>query len=315
MERFILSDYVQGMIILAIINTIFALSLNLVVGYNGQFSLGHAGFLAVGAYTGAILLKTFSIPFYFAVPLAGLMAGFGGLLVGYPSLRLRGDYLAIATLGFAEIIRILILNGGDFTGGPSGFKYIPGYTAILGLQGDPFRKMVILLGFFIVLLMAITVLVSNYLNSIYGRNIVAIREDELAASTFGVNVIRYKLENFIIGAFLAGIAGSLFAYYQQIITPKTFEFLKSVEVLLMVVLGGQGSITGTYLGAGILTILPEALRIVPPNLQFLKDLRLVFYSLFLIVFMIFRPTGLFGYSELPFSKLFRRFRRGSVNLR
>ncbi|MGE5507077.1 MAG: branched-chain amino acid ABC transporter permease [Chitinophagales bacterium] len=267
--------YYNGILTLIMINIILAVSLNLINGITGQFSIGHAGFMAVGAYVSAMLSINAHWPFW-AVLVSGMAAAaVMGLVVGIPSLRLKGDYLAIATLGFGEIIRVIIVNL-DVTGGPRGLPGIPFKTSFFIAEG---------------LALLTVLLVVNLVNSAHGRAMLAIREDEIAAETMGVNATRFKVTAFTIGASLAGLAGGLYAHYMMFIDPKSFGFFKSIEILTMIVLGGLGSITGAILSAAVLTYLPELLR------QFAM-LRMVIYSALLIVMMLVRPQGLLGTWEV-----------------
>ncbi|MGH8046408.1 MAG: branched-chain amino acid ABC transporter permease [Chthoniobacterales bacterium] len=281
-----IDDYVLNVLILIGINIILAVSLNLVNGHTGQFSLGHAGFMAVGAYassaitlfTGPSLLKILgdgtagtSLLFLLALALGGAAAAFIGLLVGIPSLRLRGDYLAIVTLGFGEIIRVVIQNTGAL-GGALGRGGIPPYTNF----------------FWTYALAAITIyVIANLVNSTYGRGFLAVRDDEVAAEAMGINTTKYKVNAFVIGAFFAGIAGGLYAHFITYITPEGFNFLKSIEIVVMVILGGMGSTLGVVLAAILLTVLNEKLR------DF-EQYRMIIFALLLIVMMIARPQGLLG---------------------
>ena len=288
-----IDDYVLNVLIFIGINIILAASLNLVNGHTGQFSLGHAGFMAAGAYasstvtlflgpkilaaTGSSTAAT-SLLFLLALGFGGLVAALIGLLVGIPSLRLRGDYLAIVTLGFGEIIRVVIQNT-DALGGSLGLNGIPAYTNF----------------FWTYALAAVTVyVIANLVNSTYGRGFLAVRDDEVAAEAMGINTTKYKVNAFVIGAFFAGIAGGLYAHFNSFITPEGFNFLKSVEIVVMVILGGMGSTLGVVLAAILLTVLNEFLR------QF-EEYRMIIFSLLLIVMMIARPQGLLG--------SFRGFRR------
>ena len=293
MEKFgfqFVNRYYKGILILTFINIILAVSLNLINGITGLFSIGHAGFMAVGAYVSALLsinmgqwgflppqIQAF-IRFPFVLLMGGLAAALAGLLIGIPTLRLRGDYLAIATLGFGEIIRVVALNL-NITRGARGIPGIPNHTNFWWAE------------FFAV---ATVVIIWNIVRSNHGRAMVAIREDEMAAEAMGVNITYYKVLSFTIGAFFAGLAGGLFAHYLSYIAPRSFEFLKTIEILLMVVLGGLGSITGSVLAAIVLTALPEVLR-------FLQAYRMVIYAGTLILLMIFRPQGLFGRAEVDLS--------------
>jgi len=293
------NPYIFQILILCGINIILAVSLNLVNGFTGQFSIGHAGFMAIGGYTSAALTfylgsrvlagaASAGLPASVAVPaffvgsliVGGAVSAVAGFLVGLPSLRLRGDYLAIVTLGFGEIIRVAILNI-DAIGGARGLADIPRYT-----------------NFFWVAFFALVtvVFVRNLTTSSHGRAFLSVREDEIAAEALGINTTHYKVVAFVIGAFFAGVAGGLFGHYLMYLHTNSFTFMKSFEVVIMVVLGGMGSITGSIIAAIILTILPEALRPV-------KEFRMVIYSGLLIFLMIARPQGLLGMRELSLSTL------------
>jgi len=253
------------------INIILALGLNLITGVTGQLSMGHAGFMSIGAYTSAILSTHYNLPFYQVLLAGAFMAAFFGFLIGIPTLRLEGDYLAMVTIGFAEIIRVFFLN------------FEPGGKAI-GLSGIPQHTT-----FSVVWLLVILVIILNtrLLYSRYGRALYAIRENEIAAEASGINITRLKVMAFTIGAFLGGLGGGLYSHYMYYINPQDFGFMKSIELLNMVVLGGMGSITGTIFGTIILTLAPEMLRIV-------AEYRLLFYGALLVILMIFRPNGLLG---------------------
>ncbi|MBC7319964.1 branched-chain amino acid ABC transporter permease [bacterium] len=273
-----INPYYFQIIIFAGINIVLAVSLNVINGLCGQFSLGHAGFMAVGAYFSSFLTFYYHTSFPLALIAGGILAGLIGLGVGIPTLRLRGDYLAIATLGMGEIIRVILFNL-DIVGGARGFPGIPKYT-----------------NFFWVYLVVLIVLVSSYnlLKSPQGRAILSIREDEIASEAMGVNTTQFKIFAFIFGAFWAGVAGGLWAHYLQFLHPSSFTFMKSVEVLVMIVLGGLGSISGVTISAVFLTILPELLRYVKVLFNTTVDPRMVIYSLLLILTMLLRPQGLLG---------------------
>jgi len=273
-----ISPYYLQIIIFSGINVILAVSLNVINGLCGQFSLGHAGFMAVGAYFSSFLTFYYRVPFPIALILGGILAGIVGLGVGIPTLRLRGDYLAIATLGMGEIIRVILFNL-DIVGGARGFPGIPKYT-----------------NFFWVYLAVAVVLISSYnlLRSPQGRAILSIREDEIASEAMGVDTTRFKIFAFIFGSFWAGVAGGLWAHYLQFLHPSSFTFMKSVEVLVMVVLGGLGNISGAAVSAVFLTFLPEALRYIKVIFNTTVDPRMVIYSLILILTMLLRPQGLLG---------------------
>lgn len=282
-----LNNYYIQIITFAGINIILAVSLNLINGITGQLSLGHAGFMSIGGYAASVASLNLGLPFFLALLVGGIAAAVAGVIIGFPTLRLKGDYLAITTLGFGEIIRVIFINI-DFVGGSRGLMGIPQKTT-----------------FDIVYLMAIiTVLVViNLINSTHGRALKSIREDEIAASAMGINTTKYKIIAFAVAALFAGIAGGLYAHYFMYINPKSFDFLKSMDIVIMVVMGGMGSIIGSILAAIVLTILPEALR------QF-SDYRMVIYSLALILLMIYKPTGLFGTRELSVSGIFNKFKKG-----
>ncbi len=274
-------------LILIGINIILASSLNLINGFTGQFSIGHAGFMAVGAYVSAVLSVKFELPFLLAILGGAAGAGLLGFLIGLPTLRLKGDYLAIATLGLGEIIRICILNI-QYVGGASGFMGIPRYTNFAWV----FALTVVTL-----------FVIKNLINSTHGRACIAIRENEIAAESMGVDTTRYKVMAFTIGAFFAGVAGALFSHYFYIAHPASFTFMKSFDILTIVVLGGLGSLTGSVTAAVLLTFVSAALAGYP-------EWRMVIYSLMLIILMIYRPQGLFGNKELSMATFGRLFGGG-----
>ena len=268
------------------INIILAVGLNLIVGFSGQFSLGHAGFMAIGAYAAAIIgSRSATYPAFFAAMVLGaLIAGAVALVVGIPTLRLKGDYLAIATLGVSEIIRILIINGGDLTNGAAGILGIPAFTN---------WQMVY---FFVVIT---TILTINFLRSPIGRATLSVREDEIAAESVGVNTTKIKVIAFVFGAMTASIAGSLQAGFIGSVVPKDYTFINSINVLIIVVFGGLVSMTGTIVAAIVLGILNMVLQNV-------ASIRMIIYSLALILVMIFRPGGLLGTWELSLSRFFKK---------
>ncbi len=278
---------------------ILATGLNLINGVCGQFSLGHAGLWAVGAYVGAAYSVYFPLPvpdfvnLFISCILGMISAGAAGALVGIPCLRLKGDYLAIATLGFGEIIRILIVNM-DVVGGPRGFTNIPKWSHLGWVY------------MWVAICLIVTV---NLLRSTHGRAIVSIREDEIAAESMGINTFKYKTLAFVVGSAMAGVAGPLFAHSQQFLHPSNFTFMWSVIILLMVILGGLGSVTGSVIGAVILTLLPEALRFFGTTVS---EWRMVIYSLLLIFLMLWRPSGIFGKHELNLTKFWAKKEGGSA---
>jgi branched-chain amino acid transport system permease protein len=293
--------YYLGISIDIAINIILAVSLNLINGHTGQFSLGHAGFMAVGAYTAASLTWLMSAAsqspvvsaLLFAVALffGGALAAGAGLAVGVPSLRLRGAYLAIVTLGFGEIIRVFLQTtdtlsrktGGDGViarmfenmGGASGMKGIATLTN-LGWAWA---------------LAAVTVfVVAALVNSTYGRGFIAVHDDEVAAGAMGINPTRYKVTAFVIGAFFAGVAGGLYAHHKQFLSPSGFDFMKSIDIVVMVILGGMGRTAGVIVAAIVLTVLPELLR-------GFAEYRMILYALLIIALMMARPQGLFAFGK------------------
>ena len=279
-----LSAFWQLNLIFAGINIILAASLNLINGYTGQFSLGHAGFMAVGAYVGVVLTTNFQMAFPVAILAGGVTAGLLGALIGLPTLRLRGDYLAIATLGLGEIVRIVIINV-PYVGGAAGFKGIPHHTDFT----------------WVFCLMLVTLfIIKNFVNSRHGRACLAIRENEIAAESMGVNTTKYKVLAFTIGAFFAGVAGVLFGHNMYILSPASFTFMQSFNILIMVVMGGLGSMTGSIAGALVVTFLSAALASFP-------NARMIIYALALILLMFYRPQGLFGYVEVTAMQPLRRF--------
>jgi branched-chain amino acid transport system permease protein len=282
------------------ISIIMAVSLNLINGYTGQFSLGHAGFMAVGGYTAAVITNHFGQlnavaangVFLVALLAGGLAAAVAGLLVGIPTLRLRGDYLAIVTLGFGEIIRVIFQNM-NTVGGARGLSVVHGWTNF----------------FWTFSLAAVTVyVVASLVNSTYGRGFIAVRDDEIAAEAMGINTTKYKVSAFVVGAFFAGIAGGLYAHSKQFLTPNGFGFMQSITFVVMVILGGMGNTVGVILAAILLTLLPEGLRFlsgidhlpgltVERPLSWIGDTRMIIYSLLLIVLMLTRPQGLFSFGR------------------
>jgi branched-chain amino acid transport system permease protein len=300
---FLINPYYARIINLVGINITLAVSLNLINGLAGQFSIGHAGFMAVGGYAATYLtvyhgsqIASFvgstldagfgaSVVMVFSLLTGALTAAAAGFAVGIPSLRLKGDYLAIVTLGFGEIIRVLILN-------------IP---AVGGATG--FTDAIPITNFFWIFTMAIVTIaiVRNIAVSTFGHALTAIRDDEIAAEAMGINTTRYKVLAFVISAALAGVAGGLSGQlFANPLNPQNLNFVKSIEVIVMIVLGGIGSITGAIIGATTLTILPEGLRTFD---QQFPGLRMVVYALLLVLFMIFRPQGLLGRRELSLSWL------------
>lgn len=306
--------FIQLTLIYIMINMILAMSLNLVNGYTGQFSLGHAGFMAVGAYSSAFLSTILppaagGMQFFFYLLYAivgGIAAAIAGWFVGQPSLRLKGDYLAIVTLGFGEIIRVILLNT-QVVGGARGMYGIQGPTD-WELGGFVVSKFVTGYSHALFWVLVCFITIWRLVRSSHGRAFLSVREDEVAAEAMGINTTKAKVRAFILSSFFAGVAGSIFAHYANYLNPSSFAFMRSIDAVIMVVLGGMGSLSGSLLAAVFITVIPEALR----PLQEITgvDLRMVIYSLSLILLMILRPKGLFGSSEI--TDLFRRNRKSKV---
>lgn len=283
-----LGAYYESILFTICINIILAVSLNLIVGICGQFSLGHAGFMAIGAYSAGVITKM--MPDYLGLFL-GIIVGFAisavaALIVSIPTLRLKGDYLAIATLGFSEIIRILIQNM-KITNGAAGLTGIPQLTNWPIL--------------YIALVLSILIC-TNFIRSKQGRACIAIREDEIAAEAMGINTTKYKVMAFVIGAVLASLAGSLFASYFYVLNPSQFTFNRSIDILVMVVFGGMGSISASVLSAILIGLLNM-------YLQAFTDLRMIIYGAALVIMMIFKPTGILGTWEFSLKRLMSRFKK------
>lgn len=277
--------YVQILIGIGI-SLLMGLGTNLVLGFTGQFTLGQAGFMAIGAYATAIMTtKTPTYDsFYLSIVVGMIVAAIAAIIFGLPTLRLKGDYLAIATLGMAEIIRKLIENGGELTNGPAGMTNILPYVG----WEEVF-----------IIVVVITILVLNFLISATGRQAITIREDEIAAEAMGVNVTKMKVMIFVIGAMISAVAGSIYATYIGVVVPNNFRLMNSIDYLIIAVLGGLGSITGTIIAAVVLGILNM-------YLQNFAELRMIIYALALIFVMLFRSEGLLGTKELNLSKFFNK---------
>lgn len=309
-----LDEYKLRILNLSAIYVTLGVSLNLIFGFTGQFSLGHAGFVAIGAYVTTLLVlpswykemifiikpliwpfTVIKAPFLAALIISGLFAALAALLIGLPVLRLKGDYLGIATLGFAEIIRIIANNIPQVTNGALGIKGIPGFTNLYWTVGVAVFTIYI---------------VKGLISSSYGRALMAIRENEIAAEAIGVNLTYHKVMSFTISAFFAGIAGGLFACLISTIDPKAFMFTMSYNILLVVVLGGMGSITGTVLAAFLYNFFLEYLRPVeagfslgPLTIPEIPGLRMVTFSILLLVIILFRQKGLLGGWEFSWKGL------------
>ena len=310
-----LDSYILRILNLCAIYTVLGLSMNLINGFTGLFSLGHAGFMAVGAYTTAMLTMPIATkqmnfflaplvspldkivwPFLPSLILAGLLAAFVAFLIGAPVLRLKGDYLAIATLGFSEIIRVIFTNTQNITNGALGLKGIPATTNLWWSFG--------------IAVITIFIMVS-LINSSFGRAFKAIREDEIAAESMGISLFKHKVLSFTIGAFFAGVGGGLLGNLLGTIDPLMFRFFMTYNILLIIVLGGMGSITGTIISAFIITIAQEVLRFLDepifPNIPALPGLRMVVFSILLMLVVLFFRQGIMGTREFSWDKLFRFF--------
>ena len=280
----IINSYINGILILVCINVVLAISLNITAGCLGQMALGHAGFMSIGAYTAALFTKSNMIPgvggYIVALILGGLVAMIIGVVIGIPALRLRGDYLAILTLAFCEIIRVLI----EF------FKFTGGAKGLTGIKLNKNFSII-----YIIMLLCVFMMYT-FMKSRHGRAILSIREDEIASESSGINLTFFKTLAFAYSAFFAGVAGGMYAHYIGILGAKNFDFNKSIDILVIVVLGGLGSFTGSVIGAIVLTILPEMLR-------GFNDYRMFIYALMLILMMMFRPSGLLGTTEFSLTNL------------
>lgn len=278
----------QTVIQMIMINVILAVSLNLVIGVTGQFSLGHAGFMCVGAYCAGIMMKQMGGglgSFFVGILLGMLVNGLIALIVAIPTLRLKGDYLAIATLGFGEIIRIIVLNMG-ITNGAAGLVLprVVDFSII-----------------FVFMVVSLLVVV-NFGRSSAGRACISIREDEIASEAMGINTTKYKVIAFVIGALIASWAGALYAGNFYVIKPEMFTFNKSIDILVIVVFGGMGSITGSVISSVVLGFINSFL-------QSFSGMRMILYGVALVFIMIFRPSGLLGTKEFTFSALFKKLSR------
>lgn len=280
----IVDDYYQILLVMICLNIILSVSLNLITGFTGQFSLGHAGFMAIGAYVCGYITVTVKQEFSFLIGIfaGAIAAALVGILIGIPTLRLKGDYLAIATLGMAEIIRIIILNV-EAVGGASGLS-IPQYANWTWVY---------------IFTVATIVLIKNFINSTHGRACISIREDEIASEAMGINTTRYKVIAFAIGAFFAGVAGALYSLYFYFIKPDQFGFMKSIDILVIVVLGGLGNIRGSIIASILLATISSYLQEYP-------ELKMVIYALVLIVIMILKNKDMTKFKKFITEKILRR---------
>ncbi len=295
------SEYFKGLVVIGMFYTIIVCSLNLLTGYMGEFSLGHAGFMSIGAYASAIVTTLIranvempSIVFYIiAVLVGGVAAGFIGFLVGIPALRLSGDYLCIVTVAVAEIVRVILSNFGipAITGKATFGKSFAGIAKVSDYH------------YVYVTMVLCIVIMYCYIRSRYGRALISIREDRIAAAASGINVTRTKVLTFTISAFFAGVSGAVYAHYITTLVPTYFNFSKSSEFLAIVILGGSGSMTGSIIAAPILSALPQLISYIVPAFA---SYRMLIYAIILVVVMIFKPTGLFGRREFSLPNLIDR---------
>ncbi|MFD3260395.1 branched-chain amino acid ABC transporter permease [Paenibacillus lentus] len=277
------NDYWMHIVIMIGIFSILSMSLNVIIGYAGQFALGHAAFYGIGAYSAALLMIHFHISFWIALPAAAIIAGFFGFLLGTPVIRLRGDYLGIVTLGFGEIVRLIFVNWVDVTRGPMGLPGIPAPT----LFGFTFSGKTEFYYLILALVLLTCLVIHRMVHSGVGLSLLTIREDETLAQSIGIRPNKYKLLAFTVGGFFAGIAGAFWASYISFVSPDAFRYLDSVNILAMVILGGSASLPGSMLGAVILVLAPELLR-------YMSDYRMMLLGLAIVLMMIFKPTGFWG---------------------
>ncbi|HDP68114.1 MAG TPA: branched-chain amino acid ABC transporter permease [Candidatus Marinimicrobia bacterium] len=283
-------EYLLHILVISGIYIILTLSLNLIVGFTGLPSLGHAAFSCIGAYTSALLALNFGLSPWLGFIVGALFAALSGLMIGYPAIRLKGDYLALATFGLGVIIYSIAKNWVGLTRGPMGLPGIPGFTLFSWGISSVWSYLLLVLVF-----VAMTIFIINRIvHSPFGRILRSIREDEIAAQALGKNTNRYKLSVFVIGAFFAGIAGSLYAHYITFIDPSSFTVTESITILLMVIFGGMGSVTGSVVGAITLVVFPELLRFIGLPSSIAAPLRQMIYGLILVLLMLKRPRGLMG---------------------
>lgn len=283
-------EYFLHILVITGIYIILTLSLNLVVGYTGLASLGHAAFSCVGAYTSALLALNWGISPWLGLPIGAAVAAILGVAIGAPSLRLKGDYLALATFGLGVIVYSIAKNWVGVTRGPMGLPGIPGFS-VAGVQLADVWQYLIIVAVFVLLTFLV---MRRVVNSPFGRILRGVREDETAALAVGKDVNKYKIIVFVIGAFFAGIAGTLYAHYITFIDPSSFTVMESITILLMVVFGGMGSLSGSFVGAAVLVILPELLRFVGMPSSVAAPLRQMIYGLLLVILMLTRPQGILG---------------------
>jgi branched-chain amino acid transport system permease protein len=283
-------EYLLHILVITGIYIILTLSLNLLVGYTGLAALGHAAFSCVGAYTSALLALNYGLSPWLGLLVGAVAAAVLGAFIGVPSLRLKGDYLALATFGFGVIVYSVAKNWVSVTRGPMGLPGIPAFS-IFGIQLSEVWQYLVLVAVFVFVTYFI---INRIVKSPFGRVLRSIREDEIAALAMGKNINKYKIIVFIVGAFFAGIAGSLYAHYITFIDPSSFTVMESITILLMVVFGGMGSLSGSFVGAAVLVIFPEMLRFLGMPSSIAAPLRQMIYGLLLILLMLKRPQGILG---------------------
>lgn len=286
--------YILHLLILICIYVILSLGLNLSMGYTGLFNLGHAAFFGIGAYISALLALNLGVPFWLSLPLGGLVAAFFGLILVYPTSKLRGDYLALATLGFVVIVESVFRNWTDVTRGPLGLPGIPKPELFSFTFSSLHSYFILALVFALIACLVIKRLV----DSPFGRVLKAIRDDEVAAATVGKNVLKYKTLALVVSAFFGGVAGSLYAHYITFIDPTSFTIMESILIITMIIIGGLASIRGSIAGAAIIILLPEPLRFLPIPSFAVGALRMMIYAAVLVAVIMRRPRGIFGESSL-----------------
>lgn len=283
-------EYFLHILVITGIYAILTLSLNLVVGYTGLATLGHAAFSCMGAYVSSLLALNYGVSPWIGLVVGACVAGLLGVVIGFPSLRLKGDYLALATFGAGVIVYSVAKNWVAVTRGPMGLPGIPGFS-VFGVELSEVWQYLILVTIFVLVTYFV---IRRIVNSPFGRILRGIREDEVAALAMGKNINKYKIIVFVVGAFFAGIAGSLYAHYITFIDPSSFTVMESITILLMVVFGGMGSLGGSFVGAAVLVILPELLRFVGMPSSVAAPLRQMIYGLLLVILMLKRPQGILG---------------------
>ena len=282
-----MSAYTQGIIILVCINVIAVLGMSVLTGFTRLFSFGNAGFMAIGAYAAALMTVRLHVPFIIAVIISAALAGLVAFLLGSLTIKLKGDYFLITCLGFGECVRVLLNNMREITGGSGGFSNIPAYTTL------PVAVVCVVLAFYIAW---------RFIHSKFGRNLTSIRENEVAAEAVGVDTFRWKRTSFVFSAVYAGWAGALYAHYMMFIVPSVFNLGKSCELITTTVLGGLGSLTGSVLGAVIVTLMPEVFRS-------LAEYRMLVYGLAVVLIIMFKPAGLYGYKEFSLKRIINWFKK------